>query len=264
MADRLSELRERIDSIDAEMLRLVSERAQCAHEIGQINAGALYRPEREAQVLRRVKELNPGPLPEEAVAILVREIMSACLALEKRLSVAFLGPSGTFSEAAAVKHFGHAALTVACGSIDEVIRSAASGGTDYCVVPVENSTEGAVSRTLDLLTQTPLRICGEVLLRIHHHLMAREPAPDIAAIKRVYSHSQSLAQCHEWLNLHLPGVERVACPSNAEAARLAAGEPGSAAVAGQMAACASSFSTSPVSGSNSCTCSTSSPKSTAR
>jgi chorismate mutase/prephenate dehydratase len=236
MTDRLSELRSRIDALDAEVLKLVNERAACAHEIGQIKQGAVYRPEREAQVLRRIKELNGGPLSPETVAILFREIMSACLALEKKLSVAFLGPAGTFSEAAAIKHFGHAALTVPCSSIDDVFRSAASGGTDYCVVPVENSTEGAVGRSLDLMTQTQLRICGEVVLRIHHHLLCKRPDTPFEDIKRVYSHAQSLAQCHEWLNLNVPRAERVSVSSNAEAARVAAGEEGAAAVAGEMAA----------------------------
>jgi chorismate mutase / prephenate dehydratase len=236
MTDRLAELRAQIDALDVELVKLVNQRAACAHEIGQIKEGAFYRPEREAQVLRRVKELNSGPLSPEAVAILFREIMSACLALEKRLSVAFLGPAGTFSEAAAIKHFGHAASAVPCSSIDDVFRSAASGGTDYCVVPVENSTEGAVGRSLDLMTQTQLHICGEIVLRIHHHLLCQRPDTPFDEIKRVYSHAQSFAQCHEWLNLNMPRVERISVSSNAEAARVAASEAGSAAVAGEMAA----------------------------
>ncbi|HVK55621.1 MAG TPA: prephenate dehydratase [Burkholderiales bacterium] len=236
MSDRLKELRAQIDALDVDILKLINQRAACAHEIGQIKQGAFYRPEREAQVLRRIKDLNAGPLTSEAAARLFREIMSACLALEKRLSVAYLGPAGTFSEAAAVKQFGHAAQTMACGSIDEVFRITEAGTTDYCVVPVENSTEGAVNRTLDLLTQTHLRICGEVVLRIHHHLLAKTADLPFASIKRVYSHSQSLAQCHEWLNLQLPGVQRIPTFSNAEAARIAASEEGSVAVAGEMAA----------------------------
>ncbi|MES2353990.1 MAG: prephenate dehydratase [Pseudomonadota bacterium] len=236
MSDRLSELRTQIDALDADILKLINQRAAHAHEIGQIKQGAVYRAEREAQVLRRIKDLNAGPLTDEAAARLFREIMSACLALEKKLSVSYLGPTGTFSEAAAIKQFGHAAEAMACNSIDEVFRSAESGSTDYCVVPVENSTEGAVNRTLDLLTQTQLRICGEVVLRIHHHLLAKEADIPFSSIKRIYSHSQSLAQCHEWLNLHLPGIERVAAPSNAEAARIASVEAGAVAVAGDMAA----------------------------
>ena len=236
MIDRLNTLRAQIDALDKEILKLINQRAAHAHEIGQIKEGAVYRPEREAQVLRRIKELNPGPLSAEAAARLFREIMSACLALEKKLSVAYLGPAGTFSEAAAVKHFGHAAETIACDSIDQVFRSAEAGETDYCVVPVENSTEGAVSRTLDLLPRMHLRICGEVVLRIHHHLLAKEAGTPYSAIRRIYSHSQSLAQCHEWLHANLPNVERIATSSNAEAARDAASEPGAVAVAGDMAA----------------------------
>ncbi len=235
MADRLQELRARIDALDAELVKLINERAACAHEIGQIKEGTFYRPEREAQVLRRVKDLNEGPLSAETVALLFREIMSACLALEKKLSVAFLGPLGTFSEAAAIKHFGQAATTVPCGSIDEVFRCATSGSTDYSVVPVENSTEGAVGRSLDLMTQTQLRICGEVVLRVHHHLLSKKPDATPDEIKHVYSHSQSLAQCHEWLNLNMPRAERISVSSNAEAARIAASEEGAAAVAGQTA-----------------------------
>lgn len=236
MTDHLNELRARIDALDAEILKLVNERAACAHEIGQIKEGVFYRPERESQVLRRIKDLNTGPLSSETAARLFREVMSACLALEKKLSVAFLGPVGTFSEAAAIKQFGHAAVTVPCSSIDEVFRSAASGGTDYSIVPVENSTEGAVGRSLDLMTQTQLRICGEVVLRIHHHLLCKKPEIIVDDIRRVYSHAQSLAQCHEWLNLNMPRVERISVSSNAEAARIAAGEEGAAAVAGEMAA----------------------------
>ena len=236
MTDRLNELRAQIDSLDVDILGLINRRAAHAHEIGQIKEGAVYRPEREAQVLRRIKEINPGPLSAEAAARLFREIMSACLALEKKLSVAYLGPAGTFSEAAAIKHFGHAAQTVACESIDQVFRSAEAGETDYCIVPVENSTEGTVNRTLDLLTRMHLRICGEVVLRIHHHLLAKAPDTQLSAIRRLYSHSQSLAQCHEWLNANLPAVERIPTSSNAEAARIAAAEPGAVAVAGEMAA----------------------------
>lgn len=194
----------------------------------------MYRPEREAQVLRRIKELNQGPLPDEMAARLFREIMSACLSLERPLNVGFLGPLGTFTESAAVKQFGHAALLTPCRSIDEVFRATESGQTDFAVVPVENSTEGAVGRTLDLLIQTSLKVCGEVVLRIHQHLLRKSAT--LAGIQRVYSHSQSLGQCHEWLNAHLPNVERIPVTSNAEAARLAAQDDSSAAIAGEAAA----------------------------
>ena len=233
MTDQLAVLRAKIDALDEQILDLLNQRAALAHEIGQLKQGSVYRPEREAQVLRRLKDINPGPLASETVARLFREIMSACLALEKPLSVAFLGPPGTFTQAAAVKHFGHAAHTEPCTSIDDVFREVEAGLSDYAVVPVENSTEGMVSRTLDLLLQSPLKICGEVELRVHQFLLRKRAGLD--AIRRVYSHAQSIGQCHEWLNQHLAGVERVQVASNAEAARLAAADESSAAIAGEMA-----------------------------
>ena len=236
MSEELGRLREAIDRLDAELLLKLNQRAALAREIGTLKVGQAYRPEREAQVLTRVKALNEGPLSDETVAMLFREIMSACLALERPITVAYLGPKGTFSERAAVKHFGIAADALPMASIDEVFRAVESGAADFAIVPVENSTEGAVGRSLDLMPQTPMKVCGEVLLRIHHHLMSRFPVKDFTAIKRVFSHGQSLAQCHEWLNSNLPHVERVAVASNAEAARRAAEEAGSAAVAGEMAA----------------------------
>lgn len=233
MSEELQKHRERIDALDDEILKLVSERAGHAQAIGVLKNGAIYRPEREAQVLRRIKESNPGPLSSETVARLFREIMSACLALEQPLKVAYLGPQGTFTQAAGIKHFGHAAQTVACSSIDEVFRQVEGANTDYGVVPVENSTEGAVGRTLDLLLATPLQICGEVVLRVHQHLLRK--GGGMEGIRRVYTHAQSLAQCHEWLNQNLPGAERVAVSSNAEAAKLAAQDDTSAAIAGETA-----------------------------
>ncbi|MBB5018495.1 chorismate mutase/prephenate dehydratase [Chitinivorax tropicus] len=233
--DQIRQHRDAIDDIDVQILKLINQRAHHAHEIGVLKGGGLvYRPEREAQVLRRVKDLNQGPLPSESVARLFREIMSACLSLEKPLTIAFLGPLGTFSESAVVKHFGHAAQLQPSVSIDEVFRQTEAGMADYAVVPVENSTEGAVGRSLDLMTQTPLKVCGEVVLRIHQHLMRKRP--DLVGITRIYSHSQSLAQCHEWLNLHLPNAERIAVASNAEAARLAAEDVNTAAIGGEAAA----------------------------
>jgi chorismate mutase/prephenate dehydratase len=243
----LERLRQAIDRVDDRILEAINERAKLARAIGTLKAGQAYRPEREAQVLRRIKERNPGPLAAETTALLFREIMSACLALERPITVAYLGPKGTFSERATVKHFGLAAEALPTGSIDEVFRAVESGGADFGVVPVENSTEGAVGRSLDLMPQTPMKVCGEVVVRIHHHLMAKPTAlrdnimakaapPEFGDIKRVFSHGQSLGQCHEWLNTNLPRVERVAVASNAEAARRAAEEPGSAALAGEMAA----------------------------
>jgi chorismate mutase/prephenate dehydratase len=236
--DPLSCVRERIDAIDRELLRLISERAACAREVAEIKTreagGSFYRPEREAAILRRIKQDNPGPLADEEVARLFREIMSACLALEAPLAVAFLGPIGTFTQAAALKHFGHSVRTLPMGDIAEIFREVESGACQYGVVPVENSTEGVVSHTLDLFMRSPLRIAGEVSLRIHHHLMSRES--ELAAITAVFSHQQSLAQCRAWLDRHLSQAERVAVGSNAEGARLAAEQPGAAAVGGEAAA----------------------------
>jgi chorismate mutase/prephenate dehydratase len=234
MAD-LKQLRERIDAIDQEILKLVSERATVAHTIGTLKTdGVVYRPEREAQVLRGLAERNPGPLPGKAVTRLFTEIISACRALEDAFSVAGLGPKGTFSEEAVVKHFGGQAPVVLCASIDEVFRSVESGAVGYGVVPVENSTEGAVGRTMDLLVSTPLRICGEVLLPVRQNLMTR--AGSLDKVKRVYSHAQSLAQCNRWLNQNHPNLERVPVSSNAEAARMASENADSAAIAGRSAA----------------------------
>lgn len=228
--------RDAIDAIDVEILTLLNRRAEHARQIGELKGGGLvYRPEREAQVMARVKALNPGPLSDESVAKLFREIMSACLSLERPLTIAYLGPEGTFSQAAAVKHFGHAAVTQPCASIDEAFRVVEARSADYVVAPVENSTEGAVGRTLDLMVSSPLSVCGEVVLRIHHHLL--RSSADFVGIRRVYSHAQSLAQCHEWLNKNLPAdVERVSVASNAEAARLASIDPSCAAIAGDAAA----------------------------
>jgi chorismate mutase/prephenate dehydratase len=232
----LERLRGRIDEVNERILEALNERARLAREIGTLKVGQAYRPEREAQVLRRIKEANRGPLSGETVAVLFREIMSACLALERPITVAYLGPRGTFSESATVKHFGHGAVGMPAASIDEVFRSVESGAADFGVVPVENSTEGAVGRSLDLMPNTPMRVCGEVIVRIHHNLMSRAAPASLAQVKRVFSHGQSLGQCHEWLNANLPHAERVAVASNAEAARRAAEEPGSAAVAGEAAA----------------------------
>lgn len=234
MSDELKKCREQIDAIDDQMLKLVSERARLAHTIGNLkNGGPIYRPEREAQVLRRLLDQNEGPLPAEAVTAIFRTVMSNCRALEKALSVAFLGPLGTYSEEAASKQFGGLNHPVQCASIDEVFQTVETGSVDYGVVPVENSTEGGIGRTLDLLLATSLNICGEVELSVHHNLLSK--ASEKSAITKVYSHAQSLAQCHEWLNRNLPGVERQAVASNAEAARLAAEQAGAAAIASKRA-----------------------------
>ncbi|MBW7903104.1 MAG: prephenate dehydratase [Rhodocyclaceae bacterium] len=239
LSKELAAVRDEIDGIDGELLDLLNRRARCAQKVGEIKArhgeaGFIYRPEREAQVLRRVQDLNPGPLSDENVTWLFREVMSACLSLEQPLSVAFLGPLGSFTGSAATKHFGHAARLLPQASIDDVFREVEAGHAHYAVVPVENSTEGAVGRSMDLLFSTPLRVCGEVVLRIHQNLMTRETA--LAGVKKIYSHAQSLAQCHEWLNRNLPNVPRISVASNSQAAELAMQEEGAAAIAGEAAA----------------------------
>ena len=238
-ADRLQALREQIDGLDRQIQTLISERARCAQQVGAIKqaagtTGNFYRPEREAQVLRRVIETNQGPLSSEEMARLFREIMSACLALEEPLKIAFLGPEGTFTQAAALKHFGQSIHSIPLRAIDEVFREVEAGSADYGVVPVENSTEGVVNHTLDMFLQSPLRICGEVQMRINHHLITR--ATVLTDIRRIYSHRQSLAQCREWLDANMPCVEQVEVSSNGEAALRVRDEADAAAIAGQCAA----------------------------
>ncbi len=239
----LQALRVRIDSLDEKILELINERASCAQEVGRVKEANLaegelpvfYRPEREAQVLKRIMELNKGPLDSEVTARLFREIMSACLALEKPLTVAYLGPEGTFSHAAALKHFGQSVIAKPMAAIDEIFREVVAGAVSYGVVPVENSTEGAINHTLDSFLEHDISITGEVELRIHHHLLVGENTKT-DHITRIYSHAQSLAQCRKWLDAHYPNVERVAVSSNAEAAKRVKSEWSSAAIAGDMAA----------------------------
>jgi chorismate mutase / prephenate dehydratase len=235
MSDKLLDLRARIDALDERLLKLLSARARLAQRVGTLKRGvAVYRPEREAQILRRVAELNQGPLADRAVQQIYTEVMSACRALEDRMSVAYLGPAGTYSEEAARKHFGSMTPLVPSASIDEVFRQIEAGAIGHAVVPVENSTEGAVGRTLDLLLTTRAKICGEILLPVHQCLMTRAKA--MAGIRKVYSHTQSLAQCQRWLARHLPDAERIAVVSNAEAARLAKSDRQAGALAGKTAA----------------------------
>lgn len=234
MTDKLKLIRERIDAIDARLVKLLSERSRLAQRIGTLKQGAVYRPEREAQVLRRVKSLNRGPLSGPALTRLFTEIMSACRALEDQMTIAYLGPEGTFSQEAVIKHFGGLAMTRSCASIDEVFREVETGGAGYAVVPVENSTEGAVGRTLDLLLTTSAKVCGEVMLPVRQCLMAKDKRRE--SIRKVYSHTQSLAQCQRWIARHLPHVETVAVISNAEAARRASNERHAAAIAARTAA----------------------------
>ena len=236
----LSRVRERIDALDRELLAALSERAELARATVAIKDAAggdghYYRPDREAQVLARMLDDNPGPLSDAAVAHLFQEVMSACRALEKRMAIAFLGPEGTFTEAAALKHFGHAIDALPMESIQAVFRHVEADGCDYGVVPIENSTEGAVNHTLDMFVQSHLGICGEIELRIHHCLLG---AKGIAAQQAtaVYAHQQTFAQCRNWLDTHLPGAPRRVESSNAEAAHRTSSEPTTVAIAGAVAA----------------------------
>ena len=234
---RLRVHRAAIDALDHEILARLNERAVHAKAIGALKAGdgaAAWRPDREAQVLARLTAHNTGPLPDAAIVGVFRQVMSACLALEQRLRIAYLGPAGTFSHAAVTRHFGQFVDAIPCATIDEIFRAGEGGQADYAVVPVENSTEGAVGRTLDLMYTTDLAICAEIKLRVQQNLLSNAPALD--RVVKVYSHAQSLAQCALWLARHLPGAPRIPVSSNAEAARLAALEEGAAAIAGDIAA----------------------------
>jgi chorismate mutase/prephenate dehydratase len=236
----LESIRDRIDDIDGRIHELLNERARCAQQVGHskraegLGTADFYRPEREAQVLRRALERNTGPLRNEEIARLFREIMSACLAQQEPLKIAFLGPEGTFSEQAALKHFGQSVRALPLVGISEVFEEVQCGAADFGVVPVENSSEGTINSTLDMFLTSPLRICGEIELRIQQHVMGRMRG--FEQVARICSHQQSLAQCRQWLDQHLPGIERVAVNSNAEAARRARDEQGTAAIAGEAAA----------------------------
>lgn len=237
--DALAVLRSKIDGVDERLQRLIAERAQYAKEIGVVkgltSTVEFYRPEREAQVLRKVVERNDGPLRDEEMVRLFRELMSACLAQEEPLKVAYLGPEGTFTQSAVFKHFGHSVHALAVPTIDEVFHEVESGTADFGVAPIENSSEGTVNiHTLDMFLTSPLKMCGEIELRIHQHLMGH--MENLKDIKRVCSHPQSLAQCRSWLAQHLADVEQIPVASNAEAARRARDEEGTAALAGDAAA----------------------------
>jgi chorismate mutase/prephenate dehydratase len=227
----IAELRNAIDTVDQQLLLLLNQRASLADEIGDIKrqeGSQVYRPEREAQVIRKLQTANQGPLRAESIANVWREVMSACRALEEPHRVAYLGPEGTFSEQAAEAFFGVSIEHVPCTSFDEVFEATASGRAAFGVVPMENSTEGVVTRSLDLFLTSPLHIIGETSLLIRHNLLRKQH--DLAGIKAVYAHPQALAQCQDWLNAHLPDAERRAASSNAEGARLAAENPAWAAI----------------------------------
>lgn len=236
----LGGVREAIDAIDSQLQTLIAERAKLAQEVGIAKRGAsdnatFYRADREAEVLRRIVARNEGPLSDEEMVRLFREIMSSCLAQQAPLKIAYLGPAGTFTQSAALKHFGHAIRDLPFASIDEVFQEVESGNADFGVVPIENSTEGTVNHTLDLFMVSPLKICGEIELRIEQHLMGNDD-DTLQSIQRVCAHQQSLAQCRGWLREHLPHVELVGVSSNAEGARRARDEAGTAAIGGASAA----------------------------
>src|SRR3954471_6457945 len=237
MPKTLSELRTGIDQVDRELLVLLNRRAALANEVGELKRGEgsiVYRPEREAEVINKLQQANPGPLKSRNVATIWREIMSACRALEAPQRVSYLGPAGTFSEQAAVQFFGSSIEHVPCVSFDEVFQAATAGTADFGVVPVENSTEGVVTRSLDLLLSSPLHIVGEISLLVRHHLLRKDRS--LTGIEAVLAHPQALAQCQGWLTKHLPDAERRAVASNAEGARMAAGNPAWAGIAGERAA----------------------------
>ena len=229
-------LRTQIDALDRELLALLNRRARLAQEVGEIKkkeGSVVFRPEREAQVIDGLKAANPGPLRGESVAPIWREIMSACRALETPTRVAYLGPAGTFSELAALGFFGASIVRLPCANFDEVLHQTVAGAADFGVVPVENSTEGVVTRSLDLFLTTPLFIIGETSLDVRHNLLRK--VDSLEGITAVCAHPQALAQCHGWLSTHLPHAERRPVASNAEGARLAAEDPSLAGIASERA-----------------------------
>lgn len=236
---RLSEVRERIDALDEQIQSLISERARLAFDVGESkgrlpHAVDYYRPEREAQVLKAVKQRNQGPLSDAEMLRLFREIMSACLAQQEPLKVAYLGPEGTFTQQAVLAHFGHSVHALSYPGIDEVFERVQATEADFGVVPVENSSQGIVSHTLDMFLDSDLKICGEIELRVHHNLLTH--ATSLNQVERLYSHQQSLSQCKAWIRGHLPDAEVIAVSSNAEAARRVRNAPEAAAIAGRSAA----------------------------
>jgi chorismate mutase/prephenate dehydratase len=237
--ESLAGVRKKIDAVDARLLELLNERADLVHEVGEIkrqNGGAIFAPDREEALLRNLAERNAalkGRLPESAIRAIYREVMSASYALERGLTIAYFGPAGTYTHEAARGKFGASVDYVAQASIPDVFAQVARGKADFGVVPIENSTEGAVTHTLDEFMDSELKICAQILLRIEHNLLSKGARQ---AIRRIYSHPQSLGQCRQWLRSHFPEAELVECSSNTRAAQQAAQEPGTAAIAGKLAA----------------------------
>lgn len=232
---QLATLRSRIDDLDEQLVRLLNQRASIAQEVGAVKKTPMkFSPAREAEVVARAKQLNAGPLTDVTIEAVMREVISGCLNLEQPMNVSYLGPVGTYSEEAARKRFGTAATLVPCASIDEAVRTVEGRAADVAVVPIENSIEGSVGRTLDILLTTSLQICDEIQLPIHHQLLAK--GGTLQDITEVVAHPQALAQCREWLTRHLPQTTQTAAASNGEAARLAGEQTGRAAIAGTRAA----------------------------
>lgn len=239
LLEQLRPWRNQIDDLDQQILKLLNERAQAALEIGKIKENldsddSILKPEREAQIITHLQSLNSGPLTSDSVQAVWTEVISACRGLEHQLRVAFLGPQGSFSEQAALEHFGHFVAPIPCSSFDEIFRQVEVGEADVGMVPVENSTEGAVNRTLDLLLSSSLKVLGERSLEIHHNLLTQTGSLD--GVTRIMAHPQALAQCQGWLSRHYPTIQQDAASSNAEAARIAASDPSVAAIAGDKAA----------------------------
>ncbi|WP_289163240.1 prephenate dehydratase [uncultured Parasutterella sp.] len=235
--EELKPLRAQIDEIDAQIVELLNRRAEVVKKVGAVKGSAnapVYRPDREAEVLRKVWAQSKGAMTEKGISSIFKEIMSACRALEHKARVAYLGPQGTFSELAMLRQFGAGVDGIACERIDDVFHAVEAGSADYGIVPIENSTEGAVNRSMDCLQLTNLTIIAETSIPINHNLLTTSGCMD--GVKRVYSHPQSLGQCVSWLNRHYPQLERVPAASNGEAARLASLDPESAAIAGEAAA----------------------------
>ncbi len=239
LRNSLGEVRAQIDALDAKIQALISDRARLAAAVRE-SKGSLehavdyYRPEREAEVLRAVRERNEGPISDAEMLRLFREIMSVCLAQQEPLKIAYLGPEGTFTQQAVNRHFGHSVQTLGVGSIDDVFGQVETTDADFGVVPVENSNQGIVSHTLDRFVESDLKICGEIQMAIHHNLLTQ--AKGLSGIERLYSHQQSLSQCKTWIRQHLPAVECIAVSSNAEAARRVRNSPDAAAISSQSAA----------------------------
>lgn len=235
----LAEIRRRINSIDEQLQSLINDRARIAQLVG-VAKGKLasavdyYRPEREAEVLRAVLERNEGPMRDEEMLRLFREIMSACLAQQEPLKIGFLGPEGTFTQTAVYKHFGHSVRALPFHTIDEVFQEVETGAADFGVVPIENSTEGSVNNTLDMFLTSPLKIAGEIELKIEQHLMSKFKG--LENVERICAHEQSLAQCRGWIRENLPHVELIGMSSNAAGARRARDEDGTAAIGPEVAA----------------------------